>query len=704
MAEQDGETDVEAVYRQEQLREQGRSPGGREQPIGPPADGSRQESPDDESVQAKAKRFLAKHKRSTSSTSSNNSSVSVPIVNNSACSNSVYDTIHSLKLKTLDAPSLYGGASGVSKDIGSFKLNGEAAMGAPFEKKVFGQKKIVTFSFDPQTLVCGVCTDEHQVMGEGKSDNPIPKIFVLADQGFPGGVVPAPGGGCVAVIRRECGSLADLTDLFCEVTAGCDIPAGSVILLSSLSHLADVGVQSYAEDLSRAVNRLARTFRGGLMVLPGILFPPVEMSDPGLIRSLADILCWFAKISSVTEGGGPVLSECYSQLVDLLRSNGTGTELATYGVRYRLPHSLGGGEYQKWDSGGATGLKSGVAPPDPAGVIRIVNVLFNELHTNLGMPNLTMAGLYGASQTSAFKKKVILVGASHMKRLEAILQANGVETARVATKHWRAVTTGVNNLTQEIKLMLGLDNAEEAVLVLGMFDNAFFQARYEDGNYCPISKRIDGSYHVDGDIVCPAMETSRTSFIQTVPLLKTFQEYDKLVLAPLPRYLYNSCCSDVEHAPNIKEDNHVAGQIGDLEEHQRMWRGISFREKIRNVKVVSAASLLADATWWGTDPVHPTNAGYERVAKFVLQGLRSMEAKREDFFKAEEAKEGRKRPLNESPPSSSQTDMRAKRGPWQSTGDYVVRQEQPWGAYRGRGGRGGRGGWPRGRGGQYFNF
>jgi hypothetical protein len=68
------------------------------------------------------------------------------------------------------------------------------------------------------------------------------------------------------------------------------------------------------------------------------------------------------------------------------------------------------------------------------------------------------------------------------------------------------------------------------VLVLGMFDNSFFQALYKDGNYCPISKRLDGSFHVDGDIACPPTETSRRSFLQIIPLLKAFAEYDKQVL------------------------------------------------------------------------------------------------------------------------------------------------------------------------------
>jgi hypothetical protein len=183
-----------------------------------------------------------------------------------------------------------------------------------------------------------------------------------------------------------------------------------------------------------------------------------------------------------------------------------------------------------------------------------------------------------------------------------------------------------------------------------------------------------------------------------------FQEYDKLVLTPLPRYLYASCCGDQEHAPNINNEGHVETQIADLEEHQRLWRGIGFREKVRNLKVVTAAKLLADKKWWSGDPVHPTSEGYERVAKFIIQGLKSMEQKRDSILKEEEAVKERKRPRADSQTEATGNTSAAKRGPWQSTGDYVTRQEPSWGPSRGRGGHGGRAGWMRGRGGRFSYF
>jgi hypothetical protein len=195
--------------------------------------------------------------------------------------------------------------------------------------------------------------------------------------------------------------------------------------------------------------------------------------------------------------------------------------------------------------------------------------------------------------------------------------------------------------------------------------------------------------------ILPALppETSRRSFLQIIPLLKAFAEYNKLVLAPIPRYLYSSCCDDHEHAPNIKMAGYPDSQVAEIEEHQRMWRGICFREKARNTKVVSAGHLVKESTWWDGDPVHPNMEGYKRFSKFITQGLRSLEDKRLHLMQEDEVKEGKKRSAEAQPAGSSANP--AKR-PAASDRDYVSREDPPWRFQRGRGGHGGR------RGGMFF--
>jgi hypothetical protein len=223
------------------------------------------------------------------------------------------DTIRSVRAATLEAPGLYGGVLSVATDIGNFNTDG-CPWGDSFsERSSFQQKKLVGLSFDPVTLICGNCTEPHGILQSTAGGDINSKIFVLSDQGFPSALCPEPGSDCVNIVREECGSLFSLVDLFAELTGGCRIPTGTVILISSLSHLADVGFQAYAEDLGKVSNKLRRIFRGGLMVFPGLIFPPGELKDPVVIRSIADLMTWSAVVARAVEGGGG----CPGQLLSL---------------------------------------------------------------------------------------------------------------------------------------------------------------------------------------------------------------------------------------------------------------------------------------------------------------------------------------------------------------------------------------------------
>jgi hypothetical protein len=64
------------------------------------------------------------------------------------------------------------------------------------------------------------------------------------------------------MVRMEYCSPFELVELFLRITRGCNIPAGSVIFLGSLTHLADAGITAYLDDLGRAATKLVRVFQG----------------------------------------------------------------------------------------------------------------------------------------------------------------------------------------------------------------------------------------------------------------------------------------------------------------------------------------------------------------------------------------------------------------------------------------------------------
>jgi hypothetical protein len=62
-----------------------------------------------------------------------------------------------------------------------------------------------------------------------------------------------------------------------------------------------------------------------------------------------------------------------------------------------------------------------------------------------------MAGLFGAKPVTVSNKKIILVGASHMRRTATYMESTGASVQVVETAHWRATSREVLKLLEEIK-------------------------------------------------------------------------------------------------------------------------------------------------------------------------------------------------------------------------------------------------------------
>jgi hypothetical protein len=127
--------------------------------------------------------------------------------------------------------------------------------GARLMKNNAQVNEVITCSFDPKTLNCLACPVPHKVLNSNT-----PLTLCLADQNFVptvccrGGASTGTGIGigtgtmCLAVVRYEDASLANLTDMACEIFNGHTVPAGSVFLIGSASHLFKVGAGTYAID------------------------------------------------------------------------------------------------------------------------------------------------------------------------------------------------------------------------------------------------------------------------------------------------------------------------------------------------------------------------------------------------------------------------------------------------------------------------
>ena len=78
-------------------------------------------------------------------------------------------------------------------------------------------------------------------------------------------------------------------------------PAGTVVLLHSLSHLAWVGPAAYAEDLVRARQRITGTYRSGILVLHGLPLSASSSTDSNIVNDLTAVSDWLSLVRDPSE-------------------------------------------------------------------------------------------------------------------------------------------------------------------------------------------------------------------------------------------------------------------------------------------------------------------------------------------------------------------------------------------------------------------
>ena len=71
---------------------------------------------------------------------------------------------------------------------------------------------------------------------------------------------------CLRIIRLEFGSLYDLATILLELMEGRTLTRGSVVLLFSATHLANVGLAAYIEDLVEAKKRILGALRRDIYI------------------------------------------------------------------------------------------------------------------------------------------------------------------------------------------------------------------------------------------------------------------------------------------------------------------------------------------------------------------------------------------------------------------------------------------------------
>jgi hypothetical protein len=112
------------------------------------------------------------------------------------------------------------------------------------------------------------------------------------------------------------------------------------------------------------------------------------------------------------------------------------------------------------------------------------------------------------------------------------------------------------------------------------------------------------------------------------PLLRILRNRKVIIVTPMPRYLYQSCCDREDYAPNKTEDGFEDKLRRNLGEFRLNFKKLLFLRNYR-FKVVDPSPALPlvneeGAAVWGKDPVHPLERGYQLLADLYVEEIQTL--------------------------------------------------------------------------------
>jgi hypothetical protein len=204
-------------------------------------------------------------------------------------------------------------------------------------------------------------------------------VFILSDQNFPPSIPSKNECECLRIIRGEHASLGELLDLFLEIVKGIEIKDGTVILLSSATHLGHAGIEVYANELRRVIGKFGEIFGQSVTVIPGIPVFLDGSDDSALARNLAEMGFWLSKIS---ETKTHFLEKSFGLVLEVLKEDNP----VILGDRRKvsLPIGLNDPSNTIWESPGGT-CRNGVPPISAENEVRIIKSLVLEINEKFGL-------------------------------------------------------------------------------------------------------------------------------------------------------------------------------------------------------------------------------------------------------------------------------------------------------------------------------
>ena len=385
------------------------------------------------SASAKAKAFLARKKDEL--ISSNRAKFADVIA--------TYDANRAFINRANMANSLFGAEIVRSYHVGDFFSTGDGRTALCAMRADFGAKSNTSYSFDPDTWNCLCCPAHHRILDKLTAPQDITaarRLFLLGDQALPPALPGAAAGMCIPVIRQEDASLKALVQLFINIVRGHRLQAGSLVAISSASHLASGGLGHYLDELAQASYMLQDFTRGEVELVLCPVFLYSGSTDRHLIRSLAELAAWIRTCTGPVAFLGDTINAAYQAAAN---SSTLNYDVPMERAILTLANfSEGGARERVWLSDPGFQIPCELAELTLAEEKNTISSLLTELNVKAGLvqsmpevnrrPPPRCVSVTGDRCVSNY----LVIGASNSERLAAEIANAGLRVVRIKTTNW----------------------------------------------------------------------------------------------------------------------------------------------------------------------------------------------------------------------------------------------------------------------------
>ena len=488
--------------------------------------------------------------------------------------------------------------------------------------------QVVSMTMDPATLKCVVCKDSHNIFKGNE-----PGVIMFSDQNFIP-IWPEEKGECVPIVRVLDPSLSELGDLAMELLDCDPLPAGSVILIGSVSYLHKVGIQSYCHYWTKLVSRIGKRWPN---INVGPLIPIIREKVPGgVAREVVEFAAWLARVyAGVVHGMSSSWGLVTIKVMELAVGHTQLANVETYTVSLPtgLDPNLGSTPLAFCANSSRSSILNKMDQEQIDGLLDAVSgTLGRELSIDV---RINAANVKAGGDIQA--RKVILVGASVLKRAGECMAVNGTEVVDLCVPGWSITPDNVRELTDKLK---GLDVQGPTVVVMDLFGNSVFRYIDYDGTESRPFKQ-GGGFHMPGEVTVVGADIMSKLLEMVMPILDAVPGQHYIVVAPPPRYLFYKCCGNESHCTNVSKDTHPGLLLSKTMAVRLTLKNAlvhRFKGKIwitdtcdvlpepAGLSIADRVEALRDVC--GTDGVHFNQEGYVNLATNVMKSANDLLAGR----------------------------------------------------------------------------